>query len=370
MTEHDREHISFIAPTFPRMAGGGARTIYEHANGLVARGYRVSVVHSLSIGPGIKNAVLDTARQKVRDLRAGGVRRAVSWMRIDPRVEMLTIKRFDESTVLPPADLRVGTYWRTSEFLGERPGDGTPYMQLIQAYEDWAGPVDRVEATWRLPIQTAVVSTALRKKGLELGVPADRLHLVPNGLDHQVFRPSHPIAGRPQRVAFLASDSPVKGLPDALAVAQAVYRARPEIPIVAFGARRHSFSLPPHVQYLHGLAGSSLVDEIYDSASIFLCTSLSEGWGFPSIEAMACGAALVSTRNGGVDDFAQHGDSALLADVGDVEALSGHVLELLENESLRDKIAARGVESAARFSWKSSTDAFEHVVRHALDTNG
>lgn len=89
--------------------------------------------------------------------------------------------------------------------------------------------------------------------------------------------------------------------------------------------------------------------------------------GFSSIEAMACGAALVSTRNGRVDDFTVDGEAALLADVGDVGELTGAVLGLLADSGRRDEIAANGLRMADRFSWHASVEAFEGAARAALD---
>src|SRR2546430_6400406 len=54
---------------------------------------------------------------------------------------------------------------------------------------------------------------------------------------------------------------------------------------------------------------------MYNRTAVFIVPSLHEGFGLPGAEAMACGAALVSTRNGGVDAYATHGESALLRPV-------------------------------------------------------
>lgn len=363
-----RERISIIAPVFPWLPSGGARTYYEHANGLARRGYQVSVVHSRNLRSGISGRLDYIARDQLSRARAGVLRRRISWMEIDPRVETVCVERLDEFTQLPPADLRVGTFWRTSEFLGRRAPDGARMMQLIQAYETFAGPAARVDATWQLPAPMAVVSRSLCRKARELGVPEALIHYVPNGLDHSIFHPIHPVDRRPPTVAFLAMEPPVKGLTDAIEVVRRVHRVRPDATFIAFGGLSRPRALPPFVRYVRGQSGQELVERVYDRSSIFLCTSRSEGFGFPSLEAMACGAALVSTRNGGVDDFASHGESALLRDVGDVEGLAAAVCTLLSDTDGRAALVESGLRAAAQFTWKASVDAFEGVVRACLDS--
>jgi glycosyltransferase involved in cell wall biosynthesis len=312
----------------------------------------------------------DIGRERVRGLRAGSLRRRVSWMDIDRRVHIGLIDGLGERTVLPPADLRVGTFWRTTEFLAQRAADGAKTMHLVQAYETFAGPAERIDAVWRLPIHMAVVSGSLRRKALDLGVSEELIHDVPNGLDHSVFHTTRTPLDRPPHVAFLAMDTPVKGLVDAVEVVRRVQRVRADARFIAFGGGARPRALPDFVEYVRAASGRNLVERVYERASVFLCTSRSEGFGFPSLEAMACGAALVSTRNGGVDEFATDGESAVLRDVGDVDALADAVLALLTDSRCRADIAAAGMRRAARFTWAASVDAFEMAVRAALESSG
>ncbi|SDI84171.1 Glycosyltransferase involved in cell wall bisynthesis [Frankineae bacterium MT45] len=357
-------HVSVLAPSFPRLPSGGARTYYEHANRLAARGYQVSVVHPL----GRRRPpwrLLDIARSYAQAVRDRTPQRRITWMEIDPRVEMLFVDLLHDQMPLPAADLYVGTLWRTSEILGRR-ADGVAKMQLIQAYETWMGPVDRVEATWRLPMHIAVVSHGLLDRAAHLGLPDRRLHLVPNGIDTSVFNQGSATGGRPPHLAVNVSLASVKGFDDAVETLRLVHEALPELPITAFGTSIRPHRLPHYVRYHRRLHDRGLVEGIYRRCSVFLCTSLSEGWGFPSMEAMACGAALVSTRNGGVDEFARDGESALLCAVGDTAALARSVLRMVHDPQLRDQVAANGRQRVATFTWESSADAFEAVVRQAL----
>ena len=294
--------MTFVAPVFPRLPGGGARGVYEHAGALARAGCDVTVVHDLGYRPGSRRLV-DAAKARIRDVQAGAFPRRIRWMEVDERVRLAYVPRLDDTAALPPADLRVATFWRTTEFLSRREHDATPFMQLLQAYEVWAAPAETVDALWRLPVHSAVVSSSLHRRALDLGLPAERVHLVPNGIDTATYAVTKPIEGRPPCVVVLAHPAPVKGQAESIEVLRRVHDALPHVPMLAFGSHSRPASLPDFVDYRQGLSGDALVAGVYDRATSS-GASTSEGWGYPSMEAMACGAALVSTLNGGVDDFA------------------------------------------------------------------
>jgi glycosyltransferase involved in cell wall biosynthesis len=360
-----RPRASFLTDAYPRQPGGGAAVCYRHANALVRQGWDVSVVHPLGFRADWRHRPADVLRGKVRDLRAGSPRRRIGWLEIDPSVRTVVVDRLEEGMPLPAADVRVATFWRTSEVLAAR-DDGVPVLQLMQAYESWGGPKDRVDAVWRLPWHKAVLSRALWQTGSSLGVPVELMHLVPNGLDTDVYTTRLPIAGRRPTVLTLAHPAPEKGLVEAVDVMRRVHRERPDTAFAAFGGLRRPAVLPEFVRYHQRPVGAALA-ALYNSTSVFLCTSRSEGWGLTSMEAMACGAALVSTRNGGVDEFAADGESAALLDVGDIHGLAAAVLELLSDEPRRTRLAAAGSLRASGFTWETSSRLFAAALQHALD---
>jgi glycosyltransferase involved in cell wall biosynthesis len=106
-----------------------------------------------------------------------------------------------------------------------------------------------------------------------------------------------------------------------------------------------------------------IVEEIYNRSRVFLCASRYEGFGFPSVEAMACGAALVTTANGGSADYAIDGETALVCEPGDVTALTDCVERLVSEDELRVRIATRGMEFVREhFNWDSSAEELESVL--------
>jgi glycosyltransferase involved in cell wall biosynthesis len=97
---------------------------------------------------------------------------------------------------------------------------------------------------------------------------------------------------------------------------------------------------------------------LYGAATLVGYASRYEGFGLPPIEAMACGAAVVSTPVPSVVEVA--GDGAAVFRPGDVEGLAVTLRDLLEDEPRRLALAARGTARVARLSWaRTATETVE-----------
>ena len=79
-----------------------------------------------------------------------------------------------------------------------------------------------------------------------------------------------------------------------------------------------------------------------------------EGWGLTGIEAMACGAALVVTDNGGSRDYASDQKTALVVPPKNPAELAAAVMYLFENPSVRKAIALAGHEHVRRYTWETA----------------
>ncbi len=80
--------------------------------------------------------------------------------------------------------------------------------------------------------------------------------------------------------------------------------------------------------------------------NVFLLPSESESFGLAALEAMSCGAPVVATKVQGLPELISHGEDGFLADLGDIEAMSGYVLRLLQDDALQSKMAAAARKKA------------------------
>jgi glycosyltransferase involved in cell wall biosynthesis len=91
---------------------------------------------------------------------------------------------------------------------------------------------------------------------------------------------------------------------------------------------------------------------LYSHADIFLFPSLYEGFGMPVLEAMACGAPVITSKTTALGEVA--GDAAVLVDPHDARDLADRMAEVLESESLRASLKARGFARAKQYTWAQS----------------
>jgi glycosyltransferase involved in cell wall biosynthesis len=102
-------------------------------------------------------------------------------------------------------------------------------------------------------------------------------------------------------------------------------------------------------------------------ASVFVLSSLQEGFGNVIVEAMACGAPVVATDcKSGPGEIIQDGINGLLVPVQDEEALAAAMLKILENPALAETLSSEGKKRAEFFSVKNSAQKYGEVFQELV----
>lgn len=91
---------------------------------------------------------------------------------------------------------------------------------------------------------------------------------------------------------------------------------------------------------------------LYNGCRLFVYPSLYEGFGIPILEAMACGAPVITSRDSSMAEVA--GEAAVLVDPESVEEISAAMHRLLADEDVRQDFIRRGMERAKTFSWHNT----------------
>ena len=212
-----------------------------------------------------------------------------------------------------------------------------------------------------------VSSSSKRDISAQMGVPLERMHIVPVGVDHERFRPLAHVERVPGRLMTTASaDVPLKGLVPLLEAVAKLRTERDDVHLVVIGKPRDGSTVPAvidrlgldgHVQFVSGVRDERIV-ELYAEAQIAVVPSLYEGFSLPAVEAMASGVPLVATTGGALPEVVgTDGDTGILVEPDDPGALAAAIDTLLDDEALRDRLAAKGRERVlSRFTWRACAE--------------
>ena len=229
----------------------------------------------------------------------------------------------------------------------------------------------------RLRSIVTVSESARRDIAREFGIPADRLRVVPNGIDTDLFRPLHGIAREPGRIiATNSADTPLKGLAHLLAAVAEISRSRNHFKLVVIGKPKKNGAVERLVRELGigsrveftGRIGNEELVRHYARAAMAVVPSLYEGFGLPAGEAMACGVPVISTTGGALPEVV--GEAGLLVPPADPTALAAAIRRILDHPDEGRVLGQRGrARVSLNFTWRRAAERTVSVYREAIDAH-
>lgn len=204
-----------------------------------------------------------------------------------------------------------------------------------------------------------------REYVLNLGLyRVERTAVVEPGLDRE-YRSMPFIPKKEERVAFTGTWTARKGVSNLSAVMTRVLRQNQNLYFDVYGTGRAQDTVlayfPAEIHHrivVYPPLSNQEMAEGLARAQVFFFPSQYEGFGIVLSEAMACSCAVVTTPTGFGADL-HHGQEALLCDFNDVDAMAQAVLQLLQDEQLRLKIAQGGWERSRSLNWEENIKKLE-----------
>ncbi len=208
-------------------------------------------------------------------------------------------------------------------------------------------------------------------------VAADRIAVVPVGVDPDVFRPRPDVPRRRDLILTTASaDVAMKGLPHLLEALGRLRASGRDVRLTVIGRPRAG---SPTVEIIerNGLAGavrfvSDLSEDeivaLYAEAAVAVVPSLYEGFSLPAIEAMSCATPLVTTTGGALPEVVgPEGGAALLVPPGDGEPLAQALGRILDDTELGARLGRAGRQRVLdNWSWRHTAESTVEQYRILL----
>jgi glycosyltransferase involved in cell wall biosynthesis len=187
-----------------------------------------------------------------------------------------------------------------------------------------------------------------------LHVPREKIRVVPNAVD-EVFT----VEGAQADGDYLLAVGTLEPRKNLARTVEAAARTGRELRVVGARGWGGVEARGGHVTWLGEVDDAELASQ-YRGAACLVYPSLYEGFGIPVLEAMACGAPVVTSAGGATEEVA--GGAAVLVDPLDVEAIAAGIEEALRRS---DELRARGLERARAFSWDVTAERTQEVYREA-----
>ncbi|HTP65773.1 MAG TPA: glycosyltransferase family 1 protein, partial [Geobacteraceae bacterium] len=125
---------------------------------------------------------------------------------------------------------------------------------------------------------------------------------------------------------------------------------------------RHDFSRERVI--VTGYVADEDLAALYSGAIAFVYPSLYEGFGLPPLEAMQCGVPVITSNTSSLPEVV--GDSGILVDPRDADALCAAMLSLYKDSDRREMLAQSALQRAAEFSWKRCVDETVRAYKNSL----
>jgi glycosyltransferase involved in cell wall biosynthesis len=232
-----------------------------------------------------------------------------------------------------------------------------------------------------------VTHDEMRDLVMDAGVEPRAVHLVPIGIDLENFPLGDASARNRAREAFDLPESAfvvgsfqkdgvgwgdglepklVKGPDLLIATLERIKIDAPEVFVLLTGpargyVRRELERIAIPFRHLLATDRAELA-RAYHALDVYLVTSRQEGGPKGMLESMATGTPLVTTRVGQVSRIATNGADALVANVDDVDALSGQVLRSREDAGLRSALVSAGRATAERYAYERLDPAWDALL--------
>jgi len=262
---------------------------------------------------------------------------------------------------IPDCDVNIATAAPTT-FAVHRSGKGRGFY-YIQHYDSFFGQdllKNKIhDESYFLPLEKIVVSSWIKNTIKEkLGV--ETKSVITAGIDEKVFYPRDK-KNKKIRVISLGRKVDWKGFWDLEKAMKKLFKKRNDLEWVVYSAHDTPESNPEAPFTLVKSPYGKDLAELYASCDIAVNPSWHEGFAQPALEAMASGCAVVTTKIG-AEDFIKPDENCILIEPKNPGQIEKALERLLDDTSLRQKIAEDGSATSKEFYWDRIIDKWESII--------
>jgi glycosyltransferase involved in cell wall biosynthesis len=227
-----------------------------------------------------------------------------------------------------------------------------------------------------------VVSKAMKKTVVDMGVAPDKVEVIPMGVDLKgLFTPDPGVQRKTDELLFVGRLVEVKGLQILLDAMPKVLAKHPGIRLVVAGAGPLESELRASAAKLNmtdcvdflGMVPQLKLPSLYQQATLavfpFIVTKsgVQEGFGLVVVEAMGCCCPVIAGDLPAIQDTVVHEENGLIFPSGNAQVLADSILKLLDDPEFRARLAGEGRKSVVQnFDWEIIAGKYSHIYQELI----
>lgn len=319
--------------------GGGHRDVFEHINRLRKKGHNVKL-YALAGQP--------------------------TWFKLNIKVKKFRSYQLLERTLENQNAIKIACWWETAESVWKSSlNKGIPvyFVQDIEtSYYNDKKVESKVLASYRKELNYITISNWNKESLRKLDINST---LISPGIDLNMFNVKNNLVRRKNIILAIGRGLHLKNLQLTI---EAWKKIMERVEFWMFGIDPSIYyslkSKYPDakIKYFAKPSDQEMV-KLYNLSTVFIQTSVHEGFSLPVLEAMACGCSVITTDADGNMDFCKDKVNCLVVGKTDPIELSKKILYLLGNPTLQEKLRKEGLKTAKKYDWNIKIKELENYYK-------
>ena len=339
---------------FFRGIAGGYKVIFQYANYLVQNGNDVIIYYNLQGGKynkKIPNKIMLLYRKIY-------LKKYPYYFKLNKEIKQYGISSIKDCNVrnaeicILTSPIVVNESMELSRSKGKK-------IYFIQGFENWWNKESEIYKSYNVCEKNIVISRWL--KDVVDKHSKTKSVIVHNGIDLSKFKVIKENKDRYKHsISMIYHLDEMKGCKYGLEALLKLKENYPDLIVNMFGNPKRPKEWPAWINYTQKASESEVI-EILNNSSIFLCTSLHEGFGLPGLESLACGCVLVTTNCFGPLEYANK-NNAIICKSKDANQLIKGISKIFEDDSLKKQLLEHAKKEVKKWDINRSMKNFEKEI--------
>ncbi len=351
--------IAVVLPPPVTTPRGGYKIIYQYCDLLISRNptIEIEIYYDIAMADRPHNQVYNYMKKLYYTYIK---KRFYLWFDFENENKIkhiIGINRLKNNNIL--YDIILVTSIETAQFIKEL-ALKQPILYFIQGFEVWSRSEKEVYESYNYGFINIVVSQWLKEKvtyskakvALKLSNPIDNSFSITKPLESRSLK----------SILFMYHEAKMKGSTEAIKACVMLQEQDPTIKFSCFSAFPKPSKFPEWIDFYH-LPSRKKLNALLNENFIFLSTSYTEGYGLPAAEAMGCGCCVVTTDNGGVNDFAINNETAFMISLPPKpQTIVNKINDIFTDSTKALVVAKRGYDTIQNITWTNNITELEKLL--------